>query len=83
MSKVVAVEEGLTPVRDYLAAKGCQIIGIEQAKQTNVDAIVISGVDNNVMGMQDIVINAPIIVNAKGRNAVEIWNDIRDIDLKH
>jgi len=81
MGKIVAVEEGLTPVRDFLQAKGCQVVGMAEAEKKQVDAIVISGLDQNVTGMEDIVSKTPIIVNAKGRTPAEIWNDISGINV--
>lgn len=75
MNKIVAVEDNLASVKDFLSAKGCQIIDVEKARNRQVDAVVISGMDENLLGMEDVTINAPVI-NAKGRTPEEVWNNI-------
>lgn len=76
MNRVVAIENNLNPVRDYLAAQGCQIIAVERVKETKVDAVVLSGVDQNIMGIQDITTKAPVI-DASGLSPEEVWNQIK------
>ncbi len=75
MNRIVAVEDNLAPVKDFLAARGCRVINIEAAKDNQVDAVVVSGSDENLMGMQDVVIDVPVI-NAGGKTPQEIWNKI-------
>lgn len=75
MNKTIAVEDNLRPVKDFLAGKGCKIIKVEAVKDRKVDAIVLSGSDENLMGMQDIISNAPVI-NARGRTPGEVWAEI-------
>lgn len=75
MKKVVAVEDNLTPVKDFLIAKGCQVINVESAKNNSVDAVVLSGVKQNLLGMQDIIIDAPVI-NASGKTPQQVWDSI-------
>lgn len=76
MNKVVAVEKNLTPVKDYLTSQGCQVIDVEAAQNRPVDAVVLSGVKQNLLGMQDVLVNAPVIT-ASGKTPEEIWNSIQ------
>ncbi|HBQ85375.1 MAG TPA: hypothetical protein DD811_02690 [Syntrophomonas sp.] len=76
MKKVIAVENNLTPVKEFLKLQGCQVIDVESALKTEVDAVVLSGVKQNLMGMQDIMINAPVIT-ASGKSPQEIWDNIQ------
>lgn len=76
MKKVIAVENNLTPVKEFLKSQGCQVIDVESALKTEVDAVVLSGVKQNLMGMQDIMINAPVIT-ASGKSPQEIWDNIQ------
>lgn len=76
MKKVIAVENNLTPVKDYLVAKGCQVIDVESAQNQSVDAVVLSGVKQNLMGIQDVIVNAPVIT-ASGKTPEEIWSSIQ------
>lgn len=76
MDRIVAVENNLNPVKDFLAAQGCQIIAVERVKDTKVDAVVLSGADQNIMGMEDIITKAPVI-NASGLSPQDVWNEIQ------
>jgi hypothetical protein len=76
MKKVIAVENNLTPVKEFLKSQGCQVIDVESALKTEVDAVVLSGVKQNLLGMQDIMINAPVIT-ASGKSPQEIWDNIQ------
>ncbi len=76
MNKVIAVEDNLAPVKAFLATKGCQVINVEAAMNQEVDAIVLSGSDENLMNMQDVVINVPVI-SARGITPDEVWQNIQ------
>lgn len=76
MKRVIAVENNLSPVRDFLQSQGCQVIDVESAYHRKVDAVVLSGVKQNLMGMQDVMIDAPVIT-ASGKTPQEIWADIQ------
>jgi len=80
MERVIAVEDNLTPVRDFLAAQGCRIIAVERVKDTRVDAVVISGADQNLMGMEDIDTKAPVI-DARGLSPQDVWSEIQQRTL--
>jgi hypothetical protein len=75
MTKRIAVEDNLSPVKDFLTSQGCEVIDVESAMYTQVDAVVLSGVKQNLLGMQDIMIDAPVIT-ASGKTPEEIWNSI-------
>ena len=76
MNKTIAVEDNLSPVKSFLAARGCRIVDVEEAKSKQADVIVLSGCDQNLMGMQDMIANAPVI-NASGKMPQEVWEDIQ------
>ena len=75
---VVAVDDGLGSVKNYLKEQGCQIINIDAAKKQQVDAVILSGMTENFLGVEDILIDAPIFT-AKGMTPEEIWRDIQQI----
>ncbi|HBQ25972.1 MAG TPA: hypothetical protein DD791_06230 [Syntrophomonas sp.] len=75
MNKTVAVENNLAPIKDYLLDQGCQVIDVESAQDTRVDAVVISGSSKDLLGMQDVLINAPVI-DARGKTPSEVWDNI-------
>ncbi|RAL27130.1 hypothetical protein DL897_02970 [Thermoflavimicrobium daqui] len=83
MLKRIAVEADLSNVQQYLSQQGYQVEvwnskNVNQAIQANFDAIVISGIDQNMMGMQDIVQNCPVI-NAHGLTAEEVGQRLKGL----
>lgn len=79
----VAVEANLSPVREYLSRQGYQVDTLDanhlqslNANQSNYSAVVISGTDQNIMGIQDIKINCPVI-NAYGLTPEQIHQRIQ------
>ncbi len=76
--KTVAVEDGLTPVKEYLESQGCQVVNIEngEAKPSGASVIVVTGMDKNLMGMQSIQQNIPVI-SAEGLSPEDVYNRVR------
>ncbi|MGI5920486.1 MAG: YkuS family protein [Syntrophomonadaceae bacterium] len=75
MSKIIAIDRNLTPFKEFLTQKGCQLVDLDAARNRAIDAVVLSGVHENLMGMEDIMIDAPVI-NAKGKTPEEVWDNI-------
>lgn len=64
--KRVAMENTLGNLRGYLTEKGYEIVQLDPHTQTgielkNCDAIVVSGMDENLMGMTTVKTEAPVI----------------------
>ncbi|QGT99381.1 hypothetical protein SYNTR_0788 [Candidatus Syntrophocurvum alkaliphilum] len=74
-SKLVAVEGNLSHVKDYLNTNGYQVIPVEDAFEKQILAVVISGADENLMGMQELAVKVPVI-NALGKTPEQILTDI-------
>lgn len=70
----VVVEDNLGNVKSALQSQGYEVLSMNQMGQ-NPDAIITSGVDNNMMGMQDIQANAPII-SARGLSAEQVIQEL-------
>lgn len=77
MEKIVAVEEDLKGLKEALAAQGYEVVGLEEDQRERAQAFVISGMDQNLMGMEDIKTKAPVI-SAAGRSSEEIVKSIND-----
>ena len=72
--KTIAVENSLTGVRDLLEKNGYAVVDL--SRQKDADAIVVTGLDNNVLNMQDITTGAPVI-DAAGKTPEEILAGLR------
>lgn len=72
----VAVERELTPVRDALEKAGYEVVPLEGAMD-GVAAVVVSGMDADLAGRQDHLVDAPVI-SARGRPVGEIVNEVAE-----
>ncbi|MCW3488962.1 YkuS family protein [Dethiobacter alkaliphilus] len=73
MERRVAVEEGLSPIREYLQQKGYKVVDMKSVAQA--DAAVISGGDKNFMNMQDAMTDAPVI-SAQGLTPEDVLKQL-------
>ncbi len=74
--KKIAVEQSLTNVSDALREKGYDVVDLKSAADgENCSACVVTGMDNNFMGMQDIATKAPVI-EASGLSADEVCQQV-------
>ena len=79
--KKIAVQKGLTPVQEYLAEHGYDVETIDFDTFSNVqeedyDAVVVTGMNNDFLGMQDTATGAPVI-DATGMTPEEIYEQIQ------
>lgn len=76
--KHVAIQKDLTPIKSYLEQKGynvCEFEGSPENAAKDADAIVVTGLDNNVMGIETSCCKASII-NADGKEPSEVEKEI-------
>lgn len=73
MVKTIAVEGGLSPVKEFLQRKGYHVVNI--TTEQPVDAAVVSGLDSNIMNIQNVVMEAPVI-NAQGRSPEDVVHEL-------
>ena len=81
MNKVIAVEENLTFIKNYLHEQGCEIVDVEEMDYKDVDAVVIYGTDESIINMGTVVTTVPLIIDAQGKSPEEIWSTIVDSAL--
>jgi len=77
MLKNIAVEQGLENVSEYLSNQGLNVSNLDRNNLNNYDAIVVSGQDDDFMGIKNAATKAPVI-NATGQTPVDIYNQIRN-----
>lgn len=80
MKKKIAVESQLSNVKDYLAQKGYDVLEFQHNKGSKatfqgIDAVVISGMDQNYLGMHDIKTEA-VVIEASGMTPQQIMDSI-------
>lgn len=80
MNRRIAVEEGLTPVRDFLAGKGFTVDSIDLSTEftknmEKYDAIVVTGTNDDFLGVKDTNTKAAVI-SAKGLTAEQVYSRI-------
>jgi len=81
--KKVAVEKGLSNVQNFLTQQGITVETLDTQNKANsqylsqYDAIVVSSLDNNVMGITNTLTKIPII-NASGLTPQDVYNQIQN-----
>jgi hypothetical protein len=73
---LVAVATELGNVRSLLEDEGFTVVSLEGTNLKDVNAVVISGVSDDIMGIQDTTTTAPVIT-ADGRSAEEVMKDVK------
>jgi hypothetical protein len=72
----VGVEQSLTNIQQALREKGYDVVELKQESDAqNCDCCVITGIDSNVMGMQDTLIKGSVI-EANGLSADEVCSQV-------
>lgn len=74
----VGVEQTLTNVSEALRDKGYHVVTLkEQSDAKNCDVCVITGQDENIMGIQNVVSKGSIL-NASGLSAEEVCQEVEN-----
>jgi hypothetical protein len=78
--RIIGIEENLTPVKEYLADKGYSVESVDISKEfTNkmekYDALVVRGMNNNFLGINDTNTKA-VVIDAKGMTAEQVYNEL-------
>lgn len=76
MTKKIAVEPGLTDLSRLLKNQGYEVVS--PGSGGHVTAVVIDGLDNNTMNMQDTSTKAPVI-DASGHTPDQILSRIKEL----
>lgn len=72
MMAKIAVEQSLTAIQEALQAKGYEVVPMKNEKDAqDCDCCVVSGQDENLMGMQDAQMEGPVI-DARGMDANQV-----------
>ncbi|WP_366923961.1 YkuS family protein [Metallumcola ferriviriculae] len=84
MKKRVAVEQTLRNVGQFLSEKGYEIASLDplsesKAELHNVNAVIISGQDENLMGMEDTKTRVPVI-DARGMTPENIYQHLQQLE---
>jgi hypothetical protein len=77
MPKKIAIEGGLTNVKKYLRSQGYDVETVENvADADKFDAIIVTGLNNNFLGIGDAATKSPVI-DASGLTPEEIHENLK------
>lgn len=76
--KMVAVDDALENVRQALENAGFQTMKINDISLERALAIIISGMDEDFLGMSNIETKAPVL-SAKGKTAQEVVDNVKKL----
>ncbi len=79
LTKKVAVEDSLTNYAQDLRSQGYEVSSLTNSGSSlnGYDAIVVSGQDENIMGMQD-ALNKSIVIDVTGKTPKEVSSQIKN-----
>jgi hypothetical protein len=80
MKRNVAIENTLAPMKSFLSEKGYNVESVDFSKEytremDKYDAVVVTGMNKNFMGVEDTTTRA-VIIEAKGLTAEQVYNEI-------
>jgi len=75
VERIIALENGLEPFREILEENGYMVVHFPARDKEQIHAAVISGLDKNVMNMQDISVSVPVI-NTDGLTPEEVLEEV-------
>lgn len=74
----IGVEESLTNIKEALREKGYDVVELKREEDARgCDLCVVTGLDQNMMGMHDTHTAGPII-DASGRSAEDICQEVEN-----
>ncbi len=78
----IGVERSISYLGEGLEKRGYEVVALDpvnasEAELTRCDAVVISGQDQNFMGMEDLKTTVPVI-SASGRKPSELYQEIEN-----
>lgn len=77
MMKKIAVEGSLENVKNYLQEKGYEVEELNNKNLNIYDAIIVTGQDSNVLGIENTVTKSAVIT-ARGQSPEEIYQQLQD-----
>ncbi|MHB1126787.1 MAG: YkuS family protein [Bacillota bacterium] len=75
MHKIVAVDDDLQSLKETLIMEGFQVTELKEGMD-KASALVVSGISNNMMQMEEIRTKAPVI-DARGKSEMEIIDALK------
>jgi len=78
LQRIVAVEKGLKYLTDILEAQGYEVVAFGENDLRSldaVDAVVVTGEDVNLMNIQEVVADVPVI-DASGKTPEDILGEL-------
>jgi len=76
-TRLIAVEDTLAPVAEALRNRGYSVVELGGEDTRRAEAVVVSGQEDNVTGIQTVETRVPVI-SAEGRTPDEIVRDVEE-----
>lgn len=80
MTKTIAIDDSLTPLKNRLKREGFKIVDMDKANLKKVDAVIVNSIDDNIMGIQNTLTKSPVI-SANGLDHEEVIKELKNRGL--
>ena len=75
MQGVIAIEKILSNLAEVLEVEGYDVVFLDDSNINSVDVIIVGGADINLLNMQDVATDVPVI-NVAGKTFNEIIEEL-------
>lgn len=72
----IAISDDLSNIKDYFTMQGHRVVPVLEDSVHDVDAVVLSGMKKDVVGIQDIRTGVPVL-EARGLSPEEIMSEVK------
>jgi galactitol-specific phosphotransferase system IIB component len=81
MTQKVAIEPALDPIKDYLSQRGYQVESVNfgeipASQAGKFDAIIVTGMNSNFLGMGDTSTKA-VVIEATGMSPEQVYHELQ------
>lgn len=76
VQKTVAVDRSLSPVKSLLESQGFKVVDLENWQNSEAQALVVSGQQDNLLNIHDTATEVPVI-NAEGLTPEEVLHQVK------
>jgi len=76
----IAIQDQLSPFVAAVKAAGFQVVSLSEARRPDVVAVVVSGMEENMLGDERIAVDRPVI-DAKGQTPEQVVAQIHRLNI--
>ena len=77
MQWTIGLDKGMSRMRQALEDEGYNVVDLQDNNLNDVDAVVVSGMEKNLLGVEEAATKA-VVIDSSGKSAVDIMAKIKN-----